>query len=148
MLGYFPDVNPDLKYFHTDDIGQIDADGYLTIIGRNSDKIITGGENVFPLEVIQAILDTKLVKDVWVLGLPDRYWGEVVTAVYVPLTDELSTAQLINAIASQLSKYKIPKHWIPVPELPRNNLGKINLDRLRELALITINFSTAWMGEC
>jgi o-succinylbenzoate---CoA ligase len=130
MLGYFPHFSPDLDDFCTDDIGQIDEGGYLTIIGRNSGKIITGGENVFPLEVIQAILDTKLVKDVWVLGLPDRYWGEVVTAIYVPKYDGISAAQLTTAIADKLSKYKIPKSWIPITEIPRNSLGKIDLLRL------------------
>jgi O-succinylbenzoic acid--CoA ligase len=139
MLGYFPDVHPDLEYFHTDDLGQIDLDGYLTIIGRNSGKIITGGENVFPLEVRQAILDTKLVKDVWILGLPDRYWGEVVTALYVPQNHDISVDILKQAIASQLSKYKIPKYWIPVPEIPRNSLGKVHLDRVRELAILHQN---------
>jgi O-succinylbenzoic acid--CoA ligase len=138
MLGYFPNIEPDFHYLHTDDIGYIDTEGYLTIIGRNSGKIITGGENVFPQEVIQAILDTRLVKDVWVLGLADRYWGEVVTAVYVPIDANVSEDKLIHAIAPQLSKYKIPKYWIPVAELPRNSVGKINLDFLRELAIAAV----------
>jgi O-succinylbenzoic acid--CoA ligase len=138
MLGYFPNIEPDFHYFHTDDIGYIDTDGYLTIIGRNSGKIITGGENVFPQEVIQAILDTRLVKDVWVLGLADRYWGEVVTAVYVPIDANVSEDKLIHAIAPQLSKYKIPKYWIPVAEIPRNSVGKINLDFLRDLAIAVV----------
>jgi O-succinylbenzoic acid--CoA ligase len=138
MLGYFPNIATDFHYFHADDIGYIDTEGYLTIIGRNSGKIITGGENVFPQEVIQAILDTRLVKDVWVLGLADRYWGEVVTAVYVPIDANVSEDKLIHAIAPQLSKYKIPKYWIPVAELPRNSVGKINLDFLRELAIAAV----------
>jgi o-succinylbenzoate---CoA ligase len=125
MLGYFPDLDR-LSYFDSDDLGVVDSSGYLTILGRNSGKIITGGENVFPIEIINAIMSTGLVADVWVFGSPDRYWGQIVTAIYVENHHLVSGAILSSAIATQLSKYKIPKRWIPVSEIPRNSLGKVS----------------------
>ncbi|HCF28370.1 MAG TPA: 2-succinylbenzoate-CoA ligase, partial [Cyanobacteria bacterium UBA11049] len=70
--------------FQLDDLGFIDEQGYLNIIGRNSNKIITGGENVYPNEVEAVIRATQLVDDVCVIGICDRTWGQAVTAVYVP----------------------------------------------------------------
>lgn len=133
MLGYFPDFNP-LTYFDTDDLGAFDRNGYLTIIGRNSSKIITGGENVFPIEVINAIMSTELVADVWVIGLPDRYWGQIITAVYVEKDDAVSGDLLARAIAGKISNYKIPKLWFPTTELPRNTLGKILTQEVEKFA--------------
>jgi o-succinylbenzoate---CoA ligase len=127
MLGYFPDLNSS-DYFEPDDLGSIDKNGYLTIVGRNSSKIITGGENVFPIEVIEAIVSTGLVVDAWVVGIPDRYWGQAVTVVYVSKSLPVSANILTQAIAGKISSYKVPKYWIPVDRIPRNNLGKV-LDR-------------------
>jgi o-succinylbenzoate---CoA ligase len=132
MLGYFPNIDT-CKYFYTDDLGVIDDRGNLTIVGRNSDKMIVGGENVFPIEVIDAIMATGLVLDTWVVGLPDPYWGQVVTAVYVE-GRPVSQQQLVEAIAGKLSKYKIPKYWLKVTEIPRNSLGKISIDAVELLA--------------
>jgi o-succinylbenzoate---CoA ligase len=133
MLGYFPDLNTG-KYFYPDDLGKIDDRGNLSIGGRNSDKIITGGENVFPIEVVEAIMATGLVLDTWVVGLPDPYWGQIVVAVYVEGDFSVSQQQLIEAIAGKLSKYKIPKHWLKVSQIPRNSLGKISIDAVELLA--------------
>jgi o-succinylbenzoate---CoA ligase len=124
MLGYFP--NLDLpKYFEPDDLGVIDDRGYLTIIGRTSGKIISGGENVYPIEVVNVIMATGLVDDVWVFGKPDRYWGQIITAIYVPKYLELSVDILKESIAGKVSKYKIPKSWIKVDKISRNALGKV-----------------------
>ncbi len=124
MLGYFPDLNSS-DYFEPDDLGSIDKNGYLTIVGRNSSKIITGGENVFPIEVIEAVMSTGLVVDAWVVGVPDRYWGQAVTMVYVPSSLSVSADKLARAIAGEISSYKVPKYWIPVELIPRNTLGKV-----------------------
>jgi o-succinylbenzoate---CoA ligase len=133
MLGYFP--NFDLtEYFETDDLGSIDDRGYLTILGRNSGKIITGGENVLPIEVVNAIRSTGLVLDVWVVGLPDDYWGEIVTAVYVETDISVTPQDLAQAIDTKIGKYKIPKIWLKVNEIPRNSLGKILIEKVKELA--------------
>lgn len=127
MLGYFPDLNLS-DYFEPDDLGSIDENGYLTIVGRNSSKIITGGENVFPIEVIEAVLSTGLVADAWVVGIPDRYWGQAVTMLYVANSLSVSADRLAQAIAGKISSYKVPKYWIAVDLIPRNTLGKV-LDR-------------------
>jgi o-succinylbenzoate---CoA ligase len=129
MLGYFPDL--DLPaYFEPDDLGYLDDRGYLTIIGRGGDKIISGGENVYPIEVVNAIMATGLVDDVWVFGMLDRYWGQMVTAVYVPKDLELSVDMLRGSIAGKISKYKVPKSWIQVDKIPRNALGKVMMSEI------------------
>ena len=132
MLGYFPVFNSS-AYFESDDLGSFDLDDYLTILGRNSGKIITGGENVFPIEVANAILVTGLVADAWVIGLPDRYWGQVVVAGYVENNMPVSGDILSQAIAGKISKYKIPKHWVAIDLIPRNLLGKVLTQSLEKL---------------
>lgn len=138
MRGYYQDnfpLNSPLVTFQSDDLGYLDERGYLYIIGRNSHKIITGGENVFPAEVEAAILATQQVQDVCILGVPDSDWGQVVTAVYVPGSVEVEPATLKSAIASQLAAYKHPKLWVAVNSLPRNAQGKINREQLLAIAL-------------
>ncbi len=132
MLGYFPVLDP-APYFEPDDLGTFDSEGYLTILGRTSGKIITGGENVFPIEVIDAIMVTGLVADVWVIGLPDRYWGQIVVAGYVENNIPVSGDILSQAIAGKISKYKIPKHWVAIDLIPRNSLGKVLTQELEKL---------------
>lgn len=125
MLGYFPATNP-VTSFEPDDLGKIDSQGYLTILGRDSDKIITGGENVFPVEVMAAIIKTGLVRDVWVVGVADIYWGQKVVAIYTPIDLKITTEMIAIAIADKISRYKIPKAWIQVTQIPRNALGKVS----------------------
>jgi O-succinylbenzoic acid--CoA ligase len=134
FLGYYPEITRDRKSFQTDDLGYFDEKGDLHIVGRNSQKIITGGENVFPKEVEAAILATQLVKDVAVIGLSDCQWGQVVTAVYVPKQKSLSPKELKIAIADKIAKFKQPKYWIPVENIPRNQQGKVNYQRLQQIA--------------
>ncbi len=132
-LGYYPQLFNSSQPFMTDDIGYFDDDGYLYLSGRNSHKIITGGENVFPAEVEAAIWSTKLVKDVCVLGIGDRKWGQAVTAIYVPVQSIPDLALIKEKLQSQLATYKQPKHWIQVDSLPRNDRGKINNQKLKAL---------------
>lgn len=135
-LGYYPHLFTEKQStsFTTDDLGFFDSQGYLHIVGRHSQKIITGGENVFPAEVEAAILATNLVADVVAIALPDSQWGQVVTAIYVPKNLEVSTTLIQQKIKHQLSKYKQPKHWIKVDNLPRDERGKINYQQITELA--------------
>ena len=133
MLGYFPDFHS-CAYFETDDLGIINDRGYLTILGRSSGKIITGGENVLPIEVVNAIIATGLVLDVWVIGLVDSYWGQQIVAIYVPLDLQITAAELVIALTGKISKYKIPKTWIPVTAIPRNSLGKVSISKVEALA--------------
>ncbi|HBB32056.1 MAG TPA: 2-succinylbenzoate-CoA ligase, partial [Cyanobacteria bacterium UBA8803] len=124
-----------LQNLQSDDLGFFDQQGYLTIIGRRSNKIITGGENVFPAEVEAAILASQLVADVGVIGLSDRYWGQAVTAVYVPRSPDISPDILQKAVADKLCKFKRPKYWVAVDAMPRNGQGKLNYEQLKELAI-------------
>jgi o-succinylbenzoate---CoA ligase len=134
MLGYFPNLAT-TEYFETDDLGKpFDDCGYLTILGRNSGKIITGGENVLPIEVVNAIMATGLVLDVWVVGLPDAYWGQIVTAVYVEGKFPVSGSTLASALIGKISNYKIPKCWLHVAQIPRNSLGKVLVREVERIA--------------
>ena len=134
-LGYYPDRFGDREYLQLDDLGFLDKNNYLNIVGRNSDKIISGGENVFPAEVEAAIKSTNLVADVSVIGLLDKHWGQVVTAIYVPTNSTVTITALQAAITDKLSKFKQPKNWILVERLPRNSQGKVNREQLQEIAI-------------
>lgn len=118
--------------FATDDLGWLDGAGRLHIAGRSSDKIITGGENVFPAEVEAAIRATGLVQDVAVVGVGDRHWGEVVTALYVPANSQVSPTRLEAALQDKLSRFKQPKRWIAADGIPRSAQGKLNRRQLAE----------------
>ena len=132
-LGYYPQPFTTSKLV-TDDLGYFDREGRLYLLGRNSHKIITGGENVFPGEVEAAILATELVRDVCVVGVSDFKWGEAVTAVYIPLEMENNLSLMQKQVATLLAKYKQPKHWIAVDSIPRNSRGKINYPQLKAIA--------------
>jgi o-succinylbenzoate---CoA ligase len=140
-LGYYPDFQyqnvslpkSNASVFRTDDLGYLDSEDNLHVIGRQSEKIITGGENVFPSEVEIAIHNTGLVADICVLGVPDPEWGQAVSAIYVPRKARVRPEHLKAALQGQLSKYKIPKHWITVEQLPRNPQGKLNRHLLIEM---------------
>jgi o-succinylbenzoate---CoA ligase len=132
-LGYYPHLFTEQDIFYPDDIGYFDH-GNLHIICRNSDKIITGGENVYPCEVEAVIRATNLVEDVAVLGLTDSYWGQIIAAIYTPVYPNLSSQKIEETIAGKLSRYKLPKLWIPLESMPRNEQGKINRKQLREIA--------------
>ena len=114
--------------FLTDDLGYFDGAQRLHLVGRASHKIITGGENVYPAEVEAALWETGWVVDVVVLGLPDREWGQAIGAAYVPVNSTITPDQLRSALGDRLSRYKIPKRWLPLTQIPRNAQGKV--DRL------------------
>jgi O-succinylbenzoic acid--CoA ligase len=133
--GYYPEFSPEIRVFQTDDIGFLDPAGYLHVVGRSSQKIITGGENVFPKEVEAAIIATQLVTDVAVIGIPDDKWGEAIAAVYVPKRPIISKTLIQRAIEDKISRFKQPKHWIKLNYLPRNELGKLNYHQLQETVM-------------
>jgi len=129
--GYFNAANFTNQTLRTDDLGHLTSEGYLHIIGRASNKIISGGENIYPAEVEAALRATGQVQDVYIMGLPDEQWGEVVTAAYVPAADTVSAQSLKSALTAQLiSRYKCPKRWYALDRLPRNTQGKINRSAL------------------
>jgi O-succinylbenzoic acid--CoA ligase len=134
-LGYYPELFPESGIFYTDDLGFLDVEGNLNIIGRSSEKIVTGGENVFPCEVEAVIRATNLVIDVAVIGIPDRYWGQIITAVYIPDNPNISSQQIQAAIEGKLTRFKQPKLWITIESMPRNEQGKINRKLLQQLVI-------------
>ena len=136
-LGYYPPsppFDPTLHpYFQTDDLGFLDRHHHLHITGRSSDKIITGGENVFPAEIEAVIRASHLVVDVCVFGIPSPQWGQAIVAAYIPINSAVSIAQLKDAIADRLSPFKRPKHWVAVKQLPRNAQGKLNRTQIAQM---------------
>ena len=131
-LGYWgQDIN--FQHFHTDDIGYLDRQSELHIVGRASRKIISGGESIFPEEIEAALQETGLVNDAYVVGLPDDDWGQAVT-VMLSLANPTHLEQVQQALKKRLSSYKQPKHWICVQQLPRNPQGKIDQSRIVTLA--------------
>jgi fatty-acyl-CoA synthase len=122
-------------WFRSGDMGYKDEEGFLFISDRIKDMIISGGENVYPAEVEQAILELDEVSSVAVIGMPDDKWGEVPRAVVVLHEDRhLSEDQLREHLDGRLARYKIPKSVIFVDDLPRTASGKIRKAELRKLA--------------
>jgi malonyl-CoA/methylmalonyl-CoA synthetase len=120
-------------WFKTGDVGQINAEGYVTIVGRSKDLIITGGYNVYPAEVEGYINDLPGVAESAVIGCPHADFGEGVVAVVVPQAGvKLDADALMQAIKSQIANFKVPKHLFVVDELPRNVMGKVQKKALRE----------------
>lgn len=142
MAGYWP---PSLDQGEPwcDDLGAIDEFGQLRILGRHSQKIISGGEKVFPQEVEAAIWETGLVLDVCVVGWPDADWGERVVALYVP-NGSVEIGDLPGAIAGHLSKFKQPKDWLAVTEIPRNGQGKIDRQQINSLVAANLSLWNRW----
>jgi malonyl-CoA/methylmalonyl-CoA synthetase len=112
------------RWFHTGDVGAFDDDGYLAIVGRAKELIISGGYNVYPREVEDVLRALPGVVDVAVVGTPSDEWGEVVTAVVVA-DGPLDTSALLARAAEELAPYKRPRLVRVVDELPRNALGKV-----------------------
>jgi malonyl-CoA/methylmalonyl-CoA synthetase len=119
-------------YFRSGDLGKLDEDGYVSIVGRDKDLIISGGYNVYPKEVELCIDELDGVSESAVIGVPDPDFGERVTAVVVPHSDALSDEAIITALRPVLAAYKIPKQITFVDELPRNAMGKVQKNILRE----------------
>jgi malonyl-CoA/methylmalonyl-CoA synthetase len=114
-------------WFKTGDIGEHDPDGYLRLVGRAKDLIITGGLNVYPREVEDVLLEHPAVAEVAVAGTPDAEWGELVTAWVVPAPGATppEDAELAGFAADRLARFKIPRRVVLVDALPRNALGKV-----------------------
>ncbi len=120
-------------FFITGDLGRIDADGYVTIVGRAKDLIISGGFNVYPKEVEMALDACPGVLESAVIGVPHPDFGEAVVAVVVATRGvALDPDALGTRIAAELAAFKRPKHIAVVPDLPRNTMGKVQKTLLRE----------------
>ncbi|MFN6561593.1 MAG: 2-succinylbenzoate--CoA ligase [Nostoc sp. ChiSLP01] len=134
-LGYYPTIQENQDTFQVDDLGFLDDQSYLNIVGRSSEKIITGGENIYPAEIESAIRATQLVTDICVIGIPDKHWGQALTAIYIPKKSTICALKIQTLLKEKLTKFKIPKYWIPQQNLPRNSQGKINRQQLEKIAI-------------
>jgi acyl-CoA synthetase (AMP-forming)/AMP-acid ligase II len=129
MAGYYKDPAATAAasrhgWHHTGDIGYLDENGYLFIVDRLKDMIITGGFNVYSAEVEQALMQHPAVRDCAVVGLPDEKWGERVTAV-IESRAEVRPEDLVAFVKGRIGSVKAPKQVEIWPELPRSRLGKV-----------------------
>jgi O-succinylbenzoic acid--CoA ligase len=118
-------------FYYTGDLGWIDDEGYLFVLSRREDIIITGGENVSAAEVEQILLDIDSVSDVFVFGLPDKKWGQKLCAALV--AKNLSAEELKIILKQKTAPFKIPKELYFIDEIPRTELGKVNRPLLLKL---------------
>lgn len=117
----------------TGDVGFMDDDGYVTMQDRSRDVIISGGTNIYPREVEEALLTHPSVQEVAVVGRPDPEWGEEVVAFVVPAPGAALDSAILDAHCfAQIARFKRPKAYFPVQELPKNNYGKVLKTELRK----------------
>lgn len=132
MLGYYKQPEKTAEVIHdgwylSDDLGWLDDEGFLTLSGRVSDLIITGGENVFAQEVENLLSTVDSIEECCVFGSPDDYWGEMVSACVVPKPGYKLTADGLRSFCKEhIAGYKVPKKIFITSELPRNAVGKID----------------------
>ena len=120
-------------WFKTGDVGHVDADGYVTIVGRSKDLVISGGYNVYPAEIEGVINEMSGVAESAVIGVPHPDFGEAVVAVVVPRPGAALDAEaMIAALKTRIANFKVPKRVFVVAELPRNAMGKVQKNLLRE----------------
>jgi len=120
-------------WLHTGDIARMDEDGYLYIMDRKKDMIISGGENIYPAEVEDALRDHPSVADVAVIGFPHERWGEAVKAIIALKQGErLTERELVEWCQGRIGKFKIPKQVVFTDSIPRTPTGKILKRILRE----------------
>jgi acyl-CoA synthetase (AMP-forming)/AMP-acid ligase II len=137
MAGYYRDPEATAAasahgWHHTGDIGFLDEVGYLYIVDRAKDMVITGGFNVYSAEVEQALMAHDAIRDCAVIGLPDEKWGERVTAVVQLRPDtSVDVDELIAFVKSRIGSVKAPKQVEIWPDLPRSTVGKILKTEIR-----------------
>ncbi|MCZ7658515.1 MAG: AMP-binding protein [Xanthobacteraceae bacterium] len=137
MRGYWraPQVTAEALrdgWYHSSDVGHFDDEGYLHVVGRKSDMIISGGENIHPVELESILAECGAIREACVIGVPDPRWGEMVVAV-VALRDDaqMSEADVLALFAERVARYKHPRRVRFVDALPRTELGKIKRSALR-----------------
>jgi fatty-acyl-CoA synthase len=147
MLGYWNDaertteaIDPD-GWMHTGDLATMDADGYVSIVGRIKDMVIRGGENIYPREIEEFLYAHPDIEDVQVVGVPDRHYGEELVAWIKlrPGTENLTPTELRDFCANRLAHYKIPRHVMIVENFPMTVTGKIRKVEMREQSITHLN---------
>jgi malonyl-CoA/methylmalonyl-CoA synthetase len=126
------EFTPDL-WFKTGDVGKVDDQGVVTIVGRSKDLIISGGYNVYPAEIEGYLNEQPAVAESAVVGVPHADFGEAVIAVVVPKPGaSVDAAALITMLKGKIANFKVPKQVFVEPDLPRNQMGKVQKNVLRE----------------
>jgi len=138
MKGYFEDEEATAEafrggWFHSGDLGVVHPDGYVQLLDRAKDVVISGGENISTVEIEQALLTHQAVLDAAVTGVPDEKWGERPKAfVVLKPGEEASEKEIIDHVKSTIARYKAPKAVAFLDELPTTSTGKVSKFELRE----------------
>jgi long-chain acyl-CoA synthetase len=119
-------------WLHTGDLGAMDGQGFLTLLDRSKDLIISGGTNIYPREIEDVLLEHSGVAEVAVIGVPDAEWGESVMALIVTREAPVDLQELESLCLRHMARFKRPKHWRIVESLPKNSAGKVLKRELRE----------------
>ncbi|CAF1454672.1 unnamed protein product, partial [Didymodactylos carnosus] len=147
MMGYWNNTEETMKtidqsrWLHTGDLGTMDSEGYLNIVGRIKEMIIRGGENIYPKEIEEFLRKHPLISDVQVIGVPSRIYGEEVMA-WIKLKSnsiQISEKELNDFCKNQISHYKIPKYWKFIQEFPMTVTGKIRKGEMKEISVQELN---------
>jgi len=121
-------------WFHSGDMGHRDEEGYLYVDGRSKEMIISGGENIYPAEIENLLIESPDIAEASVVGRPDERWGETVVAVVVPRGDRpLSGERVLQLLEGRIARYKHPKEVLLVGELPKTALGKVRKEDVRRM---------------
>jgi long-chain acyl-CoA synthetase len=136
MAGYLDNPEANAKairdgWLWTGDMGQLDDGGYLTLHDRAKDLVISGGSNIYPREVEEVLLTHPGVREVSVVGAPDPEWGEIVVAFVVAGDTAPDPSELDAVCVAQIARFKKPKRYVFLPDLPKNNYGKVLKTDLR-----------------
>jgi acyl-CoA synthetase (AMP-forming)/AMP-acid ligase II len=121
------------EFYHTGDLGFVDDDGYLFIEARRNDLIVTGGENVNPIEIEKALLQIPGIIEGCVFAKFSKTWGQTVAAVVVCNDSSIDEKMIKEMLKQKLAGYKIPKQFFFVDELPRTSLGKLERENIRKM---------------
>ncbi|MEO6985670.1 MAG: long-chain fatty acid--CoA ligase [Paralcaligenes sp.] len=138
MLGYWgkPEATAQALrngWLYTGDMGMLDDTGFLTLRDRSKDVVISGGSNIYPREVEEALLSHPDVAEACVVGQPDPEWGEIVVAFIVAAPGKMPSAESLSAhCLNSIARFKRPKHYILIDSLPKNSYGKVLKRELRE----------------
>ena len=119
-------------WLHTGDIGYFDEDGYLFVVDRRSDLIISGGENIYPAEIENVLLSHQAVQEAGVCAVDDEIWGQV-PAAFIVLKSDITEQELVDFCKERLAKYKVPKQFHLVSALPRSGSDKLLRRKLKDL---------------
>ncbi len=120
-------------WFNTGDYGHLNRHGHLFVKARRTDRIVTGGENVSPVQVEEILSKANGIKECAVLGVPDKIWGQRVVALIIPENEMPEPKKIKDQLKTMLSDYQVPKEFVQVRSLPKSSLGKLRRDQLEEI---------------